>query len=911
MESWKNGRRDLFDQLTKACDRIGQDLAAEFESLNVVQISQEELQLLRETSDRVDRLVERNAYLSDELGKWKEAAARVAGLETENRRLAEELAQSFKQQQQQVSGTPKPRFQAGTSSKSTTPAPSDPKSSAPRMDGDPLKTMVTKEQHQALIIKYNKLHDNHKIQHEVRETIEDALRVERERVKKWMAWEKTQNETTRKKDEKIQRLREEIQRLRTQSIGERALSLVPSLRPDGEHADEFEREVTPRVVQVPMSSPPKAHEVAAASTAREGVEGAPDIVALSDRRNLPAPEELNLPAHRITADMQVDDTDFEPIEAQNTSSTEGSDPLSPSNRVSLEQVSVNGHIAQSSSSPVIVEARHIKKRRSPHDSQEIKTEVKVEVISSSPIGLARLQYLDPNESLDLDDIGEKVDTPRKQRRVVELTRHNSRSVSLSPLASKLRIRRQSQSHYNPTEKEESGNAYQETSMRRRPSILQPRSTNRQILPRTSDDRAPKRRRIASDEAVGELVEDGEIEAAAAKPRKQITVANELLDGLLAKPSPPKRILSPRLVRPADQQLLSVKNPTAYGLARELQHPRQDRYDQTVNFTPARLKEYFPSSSRRRGRESAESSRPSSNGSSHGGSAEPTLPSSRTSLRESAGPSRPTSKGTSRGSAEPMRPTSKGTSRGSVQTSPVQTTYLPPKRVLPSDYIDASPRTPAADSRPTARQTAGSGKTVTSSLRRAHNDNAPGWDIGPDQEPLRARPVSKLKLTDFKVNPNYNQGYNYAFSEVVRGQNARRQCLQGCTKPECCGSKFRTLVEMEREGRGRPTLSQEEADDMLLDEYLGDNAYKIRNMSKQQKEELIIQAKTRDMANKYGRHRHAYERRTSPPGFWRADFPTTQEDREDHEKARELERSAVEERYKEAMRPNGRFLFRDE
>jgi hypothetical protein len=117
--------------------------------------------------------------------------------------------------------------------------------------------------------------------------------------------------------------------------------------------------------------------------------------------------------------------------------------------------------------------------------------------------------------------------------------------------------------------------------------------------------------------------------------------------------------------------------------------------------------------------------------------------------------------------------------------------------------------------------------------------------------------------------------------------------------------------MEREGRGRPTLSQEEADDMLLDEYLGDNAYKIRNMSKQQKEELIIQAKTRDMANKYGRHRHAYERRTSPPGFWRADFPTTQEDREDHEKARELEKSAVEERYKEAMRPNGRFLFRDE
>ena len=28
MESWKSGRRDLFDQLTKVCDRIGEDLEA-------------------------------------------------------------------------------------------------------------------------------------------------------------------------------------------------------------------------------------------------------------------------------------------------------------------------------------------------------------------------------------------------------------------------------------------------------------------------------------------------------------------------------------------------------------------------------------------------------------------------------------------------------------------------------------------------------------------------------------------------------------------------------------------------------------------------------------------------------------------------------------------------------------------
>ncbi|KAE9378523.1 SAE2-domain-containing protein [Stipitochalara longipes BDJ] len=906
MESWKNGRRDLFDQLTKVCDRIGQDLAAELDDKNVVRISQEELRLLRETSGRIEKLVERNAYLSDELDKWKEASARVNGLETENKRLAGELAQSLKQQHQ-VSGTPKPRFQAGASSKSTTPTPSDPKSSATGMEADLSKSMVTKEKYQSLVIKYNKLCDKYKVVDEVRQTVDDALRVEREGMRRWMAWEKIQNEAMGKKNDKIQRLEEEIQRLRAQSNGERGLSMAPLARPDGENADEFEREGT-RLLQVPMSSPCKGRKVAAATVEHEGAEQAPGVVEPVDRRN---PEELNLPAHRIVADMQVEDTDFEQIEAQHTSSTEGSDPLSPSKAAGRGQFSIEKPTAQRSSSPAIIEVRCVKKRKTPHESQKIKTEVKVETISSSPIGLARLQYLDPYESLDLDDIGEKVDTPRKQRRVIELTRHNSKSVSLSPLTAKLRGQRQSQGHSNTTEEEGVGNASQETPVRHRDSILQPRSINRQILPRTSEDRASKKRRIASDEAVGELLEDGEIEAAATKSRRQTANSNDRLSGLLAKPSPPKQILSPRLALASDQQQRLARTPLTSGLAREPQCPPQDVYGRIMDSTLARLKEYFPSSSRRRGQESEESSRPSSKGSSHGNSAEPMLPSSRTSLRESAGPSRPTSKGTSRGSEEPLRPTSKGTSRGSVQTPLVQNTYLPPKRLLPADLAKASPRTPAVNSRPLAQQTAGSSKIVRSNPRRSRNDDVPDREIDPEQEPLRARPVSGLKLGDFKVNPNYNQGYNYAFSEVVRGQTARQQCLQGCTKPECCGGKFRTLVEMDHEGRGTPTLSQEEADEMLLDEYLGDNAYKKRNMSKEQKEELIIQAKTRDMANKYGRHRHAYERRTSPPGFWRADFPTTQEDREDREKAKELERSAVEERYKEAMRPNGRFIFRDE
>jgi len=183
-------------------------------------------------------------------------------------------------------------------------------------------------------------------------------------------------------------------------------------------------------------------------------------------------------------------------------------------------------------------------------------------------------------------------------------------------------------------------------------------------------------------------------------------------------------------------------------------------------------------------------------------------------------------------------------------------------------------------------------------------------MDPDEEPLRARPVNRLSLNDFKINPNYNQGYDYAFKEVVRDQSARK-CLQGCTRPECCGNKFRVLAEMHRNPAIPRTLSQEEADEMLLDDFMGDNAYKLLSMSKAEKEELVLQARTREMANKFGRHRHSYQRRTSPPGFWRSEFPTTQEEMADREKAKEIVRDDVAYRYKEAMRPGGAFIFRDE
>ncbi|CAO2648503.1 Nn.00g077700.m01.CDS01 [Neocucurbitaria sp. VM-36] len=171
--------------------------------------------------------------------------------------------------------------------------------------------------------------------------------------------------------------------------------------------------------------------------------------------------------------------------------------------------------------------------------------------------------------------------------------------------------------------------------------------------------------------------------------------------------------------------------------------------------------------------------------------------------------------------------------------------------------------------------------------------------------LRDKPVTKLNVQDFKPNPAYNQGYSYAFSETVR-KRGDRMCLPGCTNPQCCGSTFRILAE----AQASLSASQEEA---LLEDYLGDayNNMQLTQMSSEERKELVLQARTKKMAKETGKHREAYERRQTPPGFWRVDFPTTQEQQVDRERAKEREKKVVQERWLEAQRRGGKWIFRDE
>ncbi|KAJ6032433.1 DNA repair protein Sae2/CtIP [Penicillium herquei] len=183
------------------------------------------------------------------------------------------------------------------------------------------------------------------------------------------------------------------------------------------------------------------------------------------------------------------------------------------------------------------------------------------------------------------------------------------------------------------------------------------------------------------------------------------------------------------------------------------------------------------------------------------------------------------------------------------------------------------------------------------------------NVDPEDEPYRARPLNRLSLHHFKLNPERNEGLDYAFKEVVRNKYDRR-CLTGCTRPDCCGRQFRTMARF----GGLPARSpaeQKQEDQRLLEEFVGDDRHVLDGMNEEEREQLLVEARTRALANQYGKHRHTHQRPQSPPGFWRTDMPSTQELEEDREAARKLEREKVEERYREAMRPGGLWTWADE
>ncbi|KAF7538907.1 hypothetical protein G7054_g2498 [Neopestalotiopsis clavispora] len=216
-----------------------------------------------------------------------------------------------------------------------------------------------------------------------------------------------------------------------------------------------------------------------------------------------------------------------------------------------------------------------------------------------------------------------------------------------------------------------------------------------------------------------------------------------------------------------------------------------------------------------------------------------------------------------------------------------------RRILPwQSPGNGSPETPTAINKRTPLT--GTGKKLPSAWGKQRPRK--------EEVPLRDRPVESLNRVDFKLNPKYNEGYSYAYNEVVRGKE--RASLPGCSKEECCGKLYRPLADLEL---AKTTFIQVRND---LEAQLDDDAWKLSSMSKAEMEKMWVDVKIREISQKYGRHRERHSAMQDPPGWDRIGFPSTQEEAEDREKAKQLELEEVQIRYSEALK-KGKYLFRDE
>ncbi|OHE90857.1 DNA repair protein/CtIP [Colletotrichum orchidophilum] len=229
--------------------------------------------------------------------------------------------------------------------------------------------------------------------------------------------------------------------------------------------------------------------------------------------------------------------------------------------------------------------------------------------------------------------------------------------------------------------------------------------------------------------------------------------------------------------------------------------------------------------------------------------------------------------------------------------------FPERRELP---FNKERRGRSKESPPVGRMEQGENAEPATARGQSRNSATAGPQLLPTSASLRSKPAASLRLEDFKVNPKFNGGSDYAYSEVVRNRDDRA-CLPGCTDMSCCGPQFRAMALAQRNNVERTPVS----DTKLFEDYLGDRITIILGMSKAEKEDLWIEAKTWQLANELGKHRHRYARRPSPPGFWNADFPTTQEDQAETAEVEKREKQMIQERYREAMRGRGRWIFKDE
>ncbi|TID20273.1 SAE2-domain-containing protein [Venturia nashicola] len=526
-----------------------------------------------------------------------------------------------------------------------------------------------------------------------------------------------------------------------------------------------------------------------------------------------------------------------------------------------------------SSPPVIISERVLKRKRGGTASIPFNVSERGEGTPAKPINIksepqsspqnpSTVRKLNRVETLDLDEVDDRIDTPRKRQRRQERQRltgaskmrplnflSHQRSTSLPLVANddakdRLPIRLddglepvhrdveifpqddQALSEPAAMDHEQHGTPSLSNATR----VLHPISTNQKILPRTSDihQKAKRRDRDRGAKALYAVAEDGNFSSTTAKPLSRQSSSNaDLLDHLLDEPAPTRK----QLTSPA------AKTSTLHGL---------------------RITPELPSlSPNKENRVSGQACPPNDN----------RLPTPITTRSKRL--NLPTSAFNA-----PLESTRRRRNAAENEETPSRGRPDPP-----SKYKGALPR-----------------------------------------PPLRTKPADALKVDDFKLNPKARGGLDLAYGDPVRGREARSH-LEGCTDTNCanCGNQLQTLADELDITVGSHLFASTQDENLTNEErlikfYLGDrfNLEEVKAMEQQEKTHMILQAKTKLLADRVGRHKvKPMGRAKSPPGFWNFDMPTTQQLEAQREEADARQKEVIAERRREAMRPGGRWIFRDE
>ena len=87
----------------------------------------------------------------------------------------------------------------------------------------------------------------------------------------------------------------------------------------------------------------------------------------------------------------------------------------------------------------------------------------------------------------------------------------------------------------------------------------------------------------------------------------------------------------------------------------------------------------------------------------------------------------------------------------------------------------------------------------------------------------------------------------------------------------------------------PDGSDKANEEKLMREYLGGDAGRLGQRQEEEKVELLVKAKTKQVANHFGKHRQTYTRAYETAGYWNKDFPSTQENERDRMEDKVLQR----------------------